>query len=722
MKRLMIRRRWRLGVAGAAAALLMGPLAGPGSAGLVGTPDLIGSLTVPFEEGGAETPMCTGEKGDLVCKPVGQAVAPLKDGRIFYFNGIEGQENVQHGTVPDLGPEMINSQARVLDLRDGRPQWTVPAHPDGGAENPDVKPGHKGTDDPFGMAGVPGKPGDGLVGSAWGSAGLPPQNSTSSPDDAGDNDADMFCADVVSLGDGRVAVVGGSDWYAEPFLMERRKGDPVNVGVSEVNGLRNVRLFNPDTNDFDQIANMKYQRWYPSGVVLSDGKLLAVGGVTKLVKSTQLSNIRRSETWDPATNTWTENYTGPESENSLPQQPRLFLTPNGKVFYGGAGQSWVPAGQAIDEATWALQQFFDPQTKKWEVVGVNPLGVHDTAMSVPLPMEPPYDKMSILTFGGAWGPSPGSYAAVPLSSVTTVDAQGKVTTELTGKLNQARWFPSGVALPDGKVIATTGARVAEPVMPGSEVPVKMMELYDPATGTWTELFESHRGRTYHNTAALLPDGRVLIGGHSPVGAFFGPPNSGTGDPLPNNDKDPSFEVYSPPYLHWGPRPSIASVQAGIRWGETFTIGSPQAADIKEVVLMRMGSVQHVNDNDVRTLRLAFEPTKDGLSATAPPNGVAAPPGYYYLFINRADEKGRGVIPSVARIVHIGDTSDPAPAVQPMPDDPAAPEGGSANPDAQPKHDVVGPYDTLATGAVPAAPVAALGAMSAGQRRSRRRRS
>jgi len=39
-----------------------------------------------------------------------------------------------------------------------------------------------------------------------------------------------------------------------------------------------------------------------------------------------------------------------------------------------------------------------------------------------------------------------------------------------------------------------------------------------------------------------------------------------------------------------------------------------------------------------------------------------------------------MIPSVARIVHIGDTSNHAEAIQPMPDDAAAPVGGSASPD------------------------------------------
>ncbi|HLF40349.1 MAG TPA: galactose oxidase early set domain-containing protein [Acidimicrobiia bacterium] len=677
-----LKGRWRLVATGAAAALLCGATATSSSAQALKTADVIGMITAPFEEGGVAVPRCEPDPNaadEVVCKPVAQAVSVLKDGRVFYFNGIEGHENMKNGTGPDLAPEMRNSRARLLDLRSGTPQWTTPSNDNGGGTNPDVKPGHQGTDDPLGMTGVPGRPGDGLAGSTWGSLGGPEHNPTSSPDDPADNDIDMFCADIVSLADGRMAVVGGSDWYNEPVVLDQNKGDERHLGAVEVNGIRNVKLFNPDTNNFDQSGHMKYQRWYPSGVVLADGKMLVVGGVTKLIKSTQLSNIRRTETWDPATNSFTENYTGPESENSLPTQPRLFLAPNGKIFYGGAGQSWIPFGQAADEGLWALQQFFDLNTKQWEVVGVNPLGVHDTAYSAMLPMDPPYDKMSILTFGGTAGPSPGSWAAVPFSSITTVDKSGKLDFQMTGKLNHARWFPTGTPLPDGSVIATQGASLSEPVMPGTELAVRMIERWDPKTKQWSEMRLGGRDRTYHNTALMLPDARVLIGGHSAVGHFYGN-RQDAGKPFPNNDADPSFEVFSPPYLFWGERPLITRVQSGIAWGETFELSTPKPDAVAEVLLMRVGSVQHSNDSDQRSLRLPFERQGDHLSVTAPPNGVAAAPGYYYLFVNRADDQGRGMIPSVARIVRISDTSDPAEAIQPMPDDAPAPVGGSASPE------------------------------------------
>jgi hypothetical protein len=666
---------------GVAGALICGATAMSSSAQALKAPDVIGMITLPFEEGGVTTPRCEPDPNaadEVVCKPVAQALGMLKDGRVFYWNGIEGHENMKNGTGTDLSPEMRNSRARIMDLRSGSPQWVVPTNDDGGGTNPDIQSGHEGTDDPVGMTGVPGEPGDGLVGSTWGSLGAPPHKGESQPDDAADNDTDLFCSEMVSLADGRIAAVGGSDWYNEPVAMDQNEGDARHLGLVEVSGIRNVQVFNPDTNAFEQTGHMKYQRWYPSAVIMPDGKMQVFSGVQKLIKSTQLSSVRRSEVWDPATGAFTENYTGPASENSLPTQPRLFLAPNGKLFYGGAGQSWIPFGEGADEALWALQQFFDPVTKEWEVIGLNPLGVHDTAFSAVLPMDPPYDKMSILTFGGTEGPSPGSWAAIPLSSITTVDKQGKLDFKMTGPLNHARWFPTGTPLPDGSVIATQGATNAEPVMPGSELAVHMIERWNPKTQMWEEMQEADRDRTYHNTAVLLPDARVLIGGHSAVGHFFGN-RQDAGKPFPNNDADPSFEVYSPPYLFWGERPSISHVQSGIAWGETFSLTTP-TGDVAEVIAMRMPSVQHSNDSDQRTLRLAFSNEGDHLSVKAPPDGVAAPPGYYYLFVNRADDKGRGMIPSAARIIHIGDSSDLTEAIQPMQDDAPAPVGGSASPD------------------------------------------
>ena len=684
-------RRLSLGAAVLGALLT---LSGPGaSAQVVGLPDVVGQWTAPFEEGGAGTPRCAPSDendpdGFVVCKAVAQAAAVLPDGRVVYWNGLEGTENASPGPLPlgTLPPVSRDSQTRVLDLRSGTPAFTVPTQARGGQSNDNIgerSAGARGvpenTDNAFGQAGVPGRPGDGLVGSLAGAAGVPEQQPTSPPDDSAANDGDMFCADLVSLADGRVIAVGGTDWYQEPALMDRNNGDPADVGVTELEGLPNSNIFDPETNTWSPGARMKYGRWYPGLVELADGKVLVTGGTTKLIKATQLSQVRRTETYDPATDTWTENYTGFASENSLPQMPRLVLAPNGKVFYAAVGQMWGPFGQAADEATYALQQFFDPQTKQWEIAGLSPLGARSGAAVVPLPMKAPYDSMTLLTFGGTLGPPPGSWIpATPFATLTDITADGSVTNTLTGNLNHGRWYSSGVALPDGTVLAVGGADKDEVVDPGTEIPVKVPELYDPATGTWTEVAAHTRDRTYHNSALLLPDMRVLLGGHTPLPAHYGGPNQDQGGPFANNDKDSSFEVWSPPYLFRGERPSITSAPAGVAHGETFTVGTPQAGDIESVQLIKTPSPQHIIDSEQRILELPFSTTGDGsLEAVAPPTGVAAPPGWYYLIVNRKTVEGP--VPSVARMVQVGLGSNPTEALQPFADDAPAPVGGSATP-------------------------------------------
>ena len=706
----------RLAPVGVAAALLVPAAPGTSAAG----PDragVFGQWTAPFEEGGAGVPRCAPAEdgsGFMVCKPTAQAAALLPDGRVFYYNGLESWENAQHSTFTSAAPSSRDSQSRILDLRSGTPEFTIPRPSSGGQPNPNIRDGHRSPDDPTGLAGIPGRPGDGLVGSTWGSLGGPAHDPTAPPDDTAANDGDMFCADLIALPDGRILIAGGTDWYNEPALLDRGDGDPVDAGVGELEGLRSSRILDPATDTFSATGSMKYGRWYPTLVELADGKVLVASGVTKLIKDTQGSQVRRTETFDPATTTWTENYTGPASENTLPLVARLVLAPNGKVFYPGVGQMWGPFGQSLDEALFGLQQFFDPTTKQWEAVGLAPVGARSGASVVPLLMDAPYDTMNLLTFGGTLGPPPGGYIALPLSTLTTIGADDQVTNELTGNLKHPRWYPSGVLLPDGTVLGVGGADKDEVIDPGTEIAVKVPELYDPTTGQWTEVAAHTRDRTYHNSALLLPDMRVLLGGHSPLASHYAGPNRDQGRPFANNDKDSSFEVWSPPYLFRGERPRITAAPAGLAYGERITLRTPDAADIASVVLLRTPSPQHVMDPDQRGLSLTFSRTgADTLEVVAPPDGIAAPPGNYYLVVNKDDPDGP--VPSVARIVKVSTESDPAEAPQPFPDEAAAPTGGSATPD-QDTSTVGGVQSTLAV--LPAvALVAAFGA--APQRRRRK---
>ena len=645
-------------------------------------PAVVGSWSAPFEEGGAGTPRCeyVNDPADaadksperLQCKPTAVTTAALPDGRVLYGNGIESEENAEEGSFMSLSPESRADRTRVLDLRDGTPTWTIPENETADGDNPTIVPGRTSdkclTEAPLGVAGVPGRPGDGLIGSLAGQAGLPAAEPTCAPDDVQDNDGNIFCGDIAQMADGRQLLVGGTDYYNEPSVLEQAEGDPLNVGLVELEGLRSARIFDYTEDRWDGTAPMKFGRWYPSATTLPDGKVLTVSGTTKLIKSTQLSQVRRAETYDPDAEKWTEDYVGLGSEKTLPQNSRMYLTPNGKVFYTGDGQMWGPFGQAADEVLFAQQGFFNPDTNLWENTGITV--PRSSPASVALPMKAPYDEMRILRAGGTLGPPPGTYLAVPTTDITTVTADGKVTNEPGPMLKNARWFTQPTPLPTGEVLLTSGARNDEVIVPGIELPVKTPELYDPETNEFTEMALPERARTYHNNGLLLPNGQVLIGGNSPISAGYTVQRDVIPGITGNNDKDSSFELFSPPYLHMGDRPHIDDVQAGLKWGEDFDISTDDAADVAKVTLMRMPAPQHVMDNDTRTLELPFTRNGDGsLVATTPQDGVAAPPGYYYLFINRSagskdgvDKDGRDeahgpYVPSVARIVKVGDESD-----------------------------------------------------------------
>jgi hypothetical protein len=220
-----------------------------------------------------------------------------------------------------------------------------------------------------------------------------------------------------------------------------------------------------------------------------------------------------------------------------------------------------------------------------------------------------------------------------------------------------------VGLPDGTVLAVGGATTSDTTVPGTGLPVRTVELFDLRTESWYGMARISRDRTYHHSAVLLPDGRVLLGGHAPPAS---PARGGDlGGPFANNERDPSFEIFTPHYLFRGERPVIRHVQAGISWGETFELETRQALSTDSVVLVRLGSPQHSIDSDQRTIRLDFTRKSGRLAVKAPPNGAIAPPGYYYLFLNL--QTRRGPVPSMARVVRIGAESDFSEAPQPFPD-------------------------------------------------------
>jgi hypothetical protein len=211
--------------------------------------------------------------------------------------------------------------------------------------------------------------------------------------------------------------------------------------------------------------------------------------------------------------------------------------------------------------------------------------------------------------------------------------------------------------PTGTVFAFNGSDRDEVALPGTEIANRQAEMFDPATGTWTPLAMSHNPRTYHNTAALLPDGRILIGGHAPIPTLYLKDITLPGGvTAPNNGRDPSFEIYSPPYLSWGPRPVIAQAPTRLGYGnQTFqiTLGAgTNASAIRDVALVRNTSTTHLVDGNQRSVELPVVARHGNvLTVKAPPSNVIAPEGAYMLFVNKNSPKG--AIPSVSAPTFVG---------------------------------------------------------------------
>jgi len=607
-------------IAGLAAVLAVPSVATPANA--AGSSNPQGSFSAPFQEPGlpdGSTPCTAQDSNAGRCVPTAVSAAVLANGRILYWDGLEGSERSDISTLLQFGAVAASDQSRVLDL--AGPSWSDPSPIDGGGSNPQpdlLLPGM--------------------------------------PYDQGASNA-LFCSALNQLPDGRIMSTGGTDYYDEP-------GVPgTDLGVTELEGLKMTRIFDPATGRWTLSGAMNYGRWYPETVTLPGGQIFVASGVTKLIKpvypndvTDSGTNVRQTETYDPTTGTWT--YNGPAADHSLPLFPRLHLLPDGKVYYDAGGQTFNPDGQSYDEATWNIAAVYDPQSKSWtnlDIPGIGTTypGFKGSTFSLMLPLAPPYTSASFLSAGGVYGVTPGSYVANNASTITTVDVNGgdHLSTVQTGDLQNRRWYSTGVVLPDESVMAFSGAEQDGVVGPGDEIPVHQAERFDPATNTWTAMASGNRDRTYHNTAELLPSGAVLVGGHSPIPNNYGIQMITPGGVTANNEKDPSFEIYYPPY-YTQKRPVIEEAPHTLAYGHTAEIDTPNAATISKVLLVRNTALTHLVDGDQRTVELPIVHRGDGeVTVAMPSNRAVLPPGPYMLFVDTSSASG--LVPSVAAQTFVG---------------------------------------------------------------------
>jgi galactose oxidase len=361
--------------------------------------------------------------------------------------------------------------------------------------------------------------------------------------------------------------------------------------ISNNHGLPNVTLFLPGTHTWSSATPMARGRWYPTATVLGNGDVAILAG-----RDEAGVVVTTPEVWSDGS---IRQLTG--AEQSLSYYPRAFLAPDGSVYVAG---------------TTANTRFLSTAgSGSWKKGPTHQYGAREYGSAVM------YDAGKILYSGGSR--TTNTAEVIDLNQAAPV-------WRYTGAMAFARRHHNLTVLPTGEVLATGG--VGGTVFNDLTKGVHAAEIWDPGTERWTTLASNAITRGYHGTSLLLPDGRVLNAG------------SGEGAGAPS---ELNAELFSPPYLFRGPRPTITSAPQSVGYGGALRIETPDAAAISHVSLIRLGAVTHAFDQNQRFQRLAFTADATGLTVTAPSSHNRAPPGHYMLFILDGND-----VPSVGTIIRI----------------------------------------------------------------------
>jgi hypothetical protein len=431
----------------------------------------------------------------------------------------------------------------------------------------------------------------------------------------------IFCSGHSLLPDGRLLVTGGT------------------LNNAYYDGTTRTTIFDYTDNSWKTGADMNLGRWYPTNVALGNGETLVVSG-SYCTNGNGFQNCEffffndTPQVWQ-ANGSW-RTLTG--AVYSLPLYPWMHLASDGRAYYSGPTR---------------YTRFFNTSGSGSTKCGSETFyGNYRDAGSAVM-----YDVDKILIVGGD-NPPVKTAEIINLTEAGTkpCDAQGNTAPpwHQAASMSVERRHLNTTILPDGRVLATGGTRGVgynNPCVGTNGNPdnaVRIAEIWNPTTNSWSQMAAMSYPRQYHSTAVLLPNGKVLVGGGTyQPGADFG---------CVDLDNQYTTEIFSPPYLYnpdnsLATRPGIASAPTTATYGQNINVGvqggAGNAALISKATLVRLSSVTHSFNQNQRFNNLSFTVSGGNLSVTIPSNPNACPPGHYMLFIINSSG-----VPSVASIIKV----------------------------------------------------------------------
>ncbi len=440
----------------------------------------------------------------------------------------------------------------------------------------------------------------------------------------------LFCCGHAFLPDGRLLVIGGQSMAQTPLesilsMLGLAKGAD-----------HDVHTFDPATESWKRYPDMPKARWYPTVTVLPDGKVMSTSGfaahawdVILRFLGISLSAVNEDyEIFDPVTN----QMSAPKAFwKGIRLYPFVHVLPGGTLFVHSQNKTRL---MNISNFGWLPGEFANvqPGTRTYNGMGscvLLPIQWDGTDLSGE-------QKTKLMIVGGSTLLEPNHDApATDTAEIFEFDAQNPANSHWreTTKMSTQRFMSDTVILPDGTVFMVNGAGKGQ--SDHNHDSIRITELFDPMTEQWLPVADLPTDRLYHSTAILLPDARVLVGGS-------------TGHDFPEVTNEFRLDVFSPPYLFRGARPTITAAPDEISFNTTIEVESPEADQITIACIIRPGAVTHNNNMDQRYVKLGIDQQGNGkLTLKTPINGTVAQPGYYMLFLVNSNG-----VPSEAKFVHI----------------------------------------------------------------------
>jgi N-acetylneuraminic acid mutarotase len=253
--------------------------------------------------------------------------------------------------------------------------------------------------------------------------------------------------------------------------------------------LNSAELYDSSTGLWTRTGNMSFARTIHTASTLTNGKVLVAGGYLYDL-FTSNGSIRSAELYDPSTGLWT--ITGNMTDTRYYHTETALS--NGRVLVaGGFSRNGNDPDTVLDST-----ELYDPSTGLWTNMGnMSCTRSFHTASILP--------TGKVLVAGGRTTIRENS--SEHLRSAELYDPSTGIWTR-TGDMTTTRFFHTATTLSDGKVLVAGGYDIYDSSYDRSS---KTAEVFDPATGLWTQISDM-TGRRYQHTANRLLDGKVLVTG------------------------------------------------------------------------------------------------------------------------------------------------------------------------------------------------------------------